>query len=240
MSTSTNLQSKTALITGGSKGIGLGIAEAMARQHMKVAITSRHFDEAQAAAKHLISLGAESALAIECDVRDFDAQQNAVREVLADWGQLDVVIANAGVGYFAPIDKMSQEQWHEIIDINLTGAFYTLQASVDALKASKRYLITLASLAGTNFFANGAAYNASKFGLVGFSQAAMLDLRPYGIKVSTIMPGSVATHFNGHVPDDKDGWKIQPEDIGQIVIDLLKMNPRTLPSKIEVRPSLPG
>lgn len=240
MSTSTNLQSKTALITGGSKGIGLGIAEAMARQHMKVAITSRHFDEAQAAAKHLISLGAESALAIECDVRDFDAQQNAVREVLADWGQLDVVIANAGVGYFAPIDKMSQEQWHEIIDINLTGAFYTLQASVDALKASKGYLITLASLAGTNFFANGAAYNASKFGLVGFTQAAMLDLRPYGIKVSTIMPGSVATHFNGHVPDDKDGWKIQPEDIGQIVIDLLKMNPRTLPSKIEVRPSMPG
>ena len=172
--------------------------------------------------------------------RDFDAQQNAVKEVLADWGQLDVVIANAGVGYFAPIDKMSQEQWHEIIDINLTGAFYTLQASVDALKASKGYLITLASLAGTNFFANGAAYNASKFGLVGFTQAAMLDLRPYGIKVSTIMPGSVATHFNGHVPDDKDGWKIQPEDIGQIVIDLLKMNPRTLPSKIEVRPSLPG
>ncbi|HSF90398.1 MAG TPA: SDR family oxidoreductase [Saprospiraceae bacterium] len=240
MSTSTNLQSKTALITGGSKGIGLGIAEAMARQHMKVAITSRHFDEAQAAAKHLISLGAESALAIECDVRDYDAQQNAVREVLADWGQLDVVIANAGVGYFAPIDKMSQEQWHEIIDINLTGAFYTLQASVEALKASKGYLITLASLAGTNFFANGAAYNASKFGLVGFTQAAMLDLRPYGIKVSTIMPGSVATHFNGHVPDEKDGWKIQPEDIGQIVIDLLKMNPRTLPSKIEVRPSLPG
>jgi 3-oxoacyl-[acyl-carrier protein] reductase len=240
MSTSTNLQSKTALITGGSKGIGLGIAEAMARHHMKVAITSRHFDEAQAAAKHLISLGAESALAIECDVRDWDAQQNAVKEVINDWGQLDVVIANAGVGYFAPIDKMSQEQWHEIIDINLTGVFYTLQASVEALKASKGYLITLASLAGTNFFANGAAYNASKFGLVGFTQAAMLDLRPYGIKVSTIMPGSVATHFNGHVPDDKDAWKIQPEDIGQIVIDLLKMNPRTLPSKIEVRPSLPG
>ena len=233
MSTSTNLQSKTALITGGSKGIGLGIAEAMARQHMKVAITSRHFDEAQAAAKHLISLGAESALAIECDVRDYDAQQNAVKEVLADWGQLDVVIANAGVGYFAPIDKMSQEQWHEIIDINLTGAFYTLQASVDALKASKGYFITLASLAGTNFFANGAAYNASKFGLVGFTQAAMLDLRPYGIKVSTIMPGSVATHFNGHVPDDKDGWKIQPEDIGQIVI-AVSYTHLTLPTNREV------
>jgi NAD(P)-dependent dehydrogenase (short-subunit alcohol dehydrogenase family) len=240
MNTHTNLQGKTALITGGSKGIGLGIAEAMARQHMKVAITSRHFDEAQEAAKHLISLGAEAALAIECDVRDWEAQQNAVREVITDWGQLDVVVANAGVGYFAPIDKMEQEQWHEIIDINLTGVFYTLQASVEALKASKGYLITLASLAGTNFFANGAAYNASKFGLVGFTQAAMLDLRPYGIKVSTIMPGSVATHFNGHVPDEKDGWKIQPEDIGQLVIDLLRMNPRTLPSKIEVRPSSPG
>lgn len=240
MNNHTNLQGKTALITGGSKGIGLGIAEAMARQHMKVAITSRHFDEAQVAAKHLISLGAEAVLAIECDVREWESQQNAVKEVIADWGHLDIVIANAGVGYFAPIDKMAQEQWHEIIDINLTGVFYTLQASVEALKASKGYLITIASLAGTNFFANGAAYNASKFGLVGFTQAAMLDLRPYGIKVSTIMPGSVATHFNGHVPDEKDGWKIQPEDIGQLVIDLLKMNPRTLPSKIEVRPSSPG
>lgn len=111
---------------------------------------------------------------------------------------------------------------------------------MDALKASKGYLITIASLAGTNFFANGAAYNASKFGLVGFSQAAMLAPETHGIKVSTIMPGSVATHFNGHVPDEKGGWKIQPEDIGQLVIDLLKMNPRTLPSKIEVRPSSPG
>lgn len=240
MNTHTNLQGKTALITGGSKGIGLGIAEAMARQHMKVAITSRHFDEAQVAAKHLITLGAEAVLAIECDVREWEAQQNAVKEVMADWGHLDVVIANAGVGYFAPIDKMSQEHWHEIIDINLTGVFYTLQASVEALKASKGYFLTIASLAGTNFFANGAAYNASKFGLVGFTQAAMLDLRPYGIKVSTIMPGSVATHFNGHMPDEKDAWKIQPEDIGQMVIDLLKMNPRTLPSKIEVRPSMPG
>jgi 3-oxoacyl-[acyl-carrier protein] reductase len=240
MNTTPSLQGKTALITGGSKGIGLGIAEAMARQQMKVAITSRHFEEAQAAAKHLVSIGAASALALECDVRDWEAQQNAVREVLADWGQLDVVIANAGVGYFAPIDKMAHEQWHEIIDINLTGVFYTVQAAVEALKASKGYLITMASLAGTNFFANGAAYNASKFGLVGFTQATMLDLRPYGIKVTTIMPGSVATHFNGHVPDDKDAWKIQPEDIGQLVIDMLRMNPRTLPSKIEVRPSSPA
>lgn len=240
MTLSAPLSGKTALITGGSKGIGLGIAEAMAAKNMKVAITSRHFDEAQEAAKHLISLGAASALALECDVRDWESQQNTVREVLQDWGQLDVVIANAGVGHFAPIDTLSHAHWHEIIDINLTGVFYTLQASVEALKSSKGYLITIASLAGTNFFANGAAYNASKFGLVGFTQAAMLDLRPYGIKVSTIMPGSVATYFNNHVPHPGDEWKIQPEDIGQIVIDMLEMNPRTLPSKIEVRPSLPG
>jgi 3-oxoacyl-[acyl-carrier protein] reductase len=240
MSTPIHLNHKTALITGGSKGIGLGIAEAMAKEGMKVAITSRHFEEAEAAAKHLIRLGAEATLAFQCDVREWDAQKKVVEEIMKNWGRLDVVIANAGVGYFAPVDTMSHEQWHEIMDINLTGVFYTLQASVEALKASKGYLMTIASLAGTNFFANGAAYNASKFGLVGFSQAAMLDLRPHGIKVTTIMPGSVATHFNHHTPNDSDAWKIQPGDIGQMVIDLLKMHPRTLPSKVEVRPSMPG
>jgi 3-oxoacyl-[acyl-carrier protein] reductase len=115
-----------------------------------------------------------------------------------------------------------------------------VKAAIPALKQSKGYIITIASLAGTNFFAGGSAYNASKFGLVGFSQAIMLDLRNYGIKVTTIMPGSVATHFSGAHPDSSDAWKIQPEDIGQMVSDLLKMHPRTLPSKIEVRPSIPG
>jgi 3-oxoacyl-[acyl-carrier protein] reductase len=115
-----------------------------------------------------------------------------------------------------------------------------VKASLDALKKSKGYIITIASLAGTNFFEGGSAYNASKFGLVGFTQAVMLDVRQYGIKVSTIMPGSVATYFNNATPTEKDTWKIQPEDIGQLVLDLLKMNPRTLPSKIEVRPSMPG
>ena len=239
MSTTVKLINKTALITGGSKGIGLGIAEAMAREKMKIAITSRHFNEAEKAGKHLIDLGAASVLALECDVRSWDDQVRSIQEILSDWGQLDVVIANAGVGYFAPVDEIQHEQWHEIIDTNLTGVFYTVQAAAEALKASKGYLMTIASLAGTNFFANGAAYNASKFGLVGFTQAAMLDLRPHGVKVTTIMPGSVATHFNHHIPGTSDEWKIQPEDIGQIVIDLLKMHPRTLPSKIEVRPSMP-
>lgn len=154
-------------------------------------------------------------------------------------GQLDIVIANAGLGHFAPIEDLTVEQWHETIDTNLTGAFYSIKASVEALKKSKGYYITISSLAGTNFFAGGSAYNASKFGVTGFTQAVMLDLRKHGVKVSTIMPGSVSTYFNGNQPDHGDDWKIQIEDIGQLVVDLLKMNPRVLPSKIEVRPTVP-
>jgi 3-oxoacyl-[acyl-carrier protein] reductase len=150
-----------------------------------------------------------------------------------------VLVANAGLGYFGSIETLTVEQWNETIDTNLTGVFYSIKASLPALKKSKGYIITMASLAGTNFFAGATAYNASKFGLVGFTQAAMLDLRASGIKVTTIMPGSVATEFNGASANSEESWKIQPEDIGQIVVDLLKMHPRTLPSKIEVRPSIP-
>ncbi|MEM6802625.1 MAG: SDR family NAD(P)-dependent oxidoreductase, partial [Bacteroidota bacterium] len=140
---------------------------------------------------------------------------------------------------FTSIEDMTADQWKDVIDVNLTGVFHTVKASIPALKESKGYIITIASLAGTNFFKYGSAYNASKFGLVGFSQAIMLDLREHGIKVSTIMPGSVATNFNNHNPSDADAWKIQPEDIGKLVVDLLSMNPRTLPSKVEVRPAIP-
>ena len=181
----------------------------------------------------------ENVLAIESDVTKHRDEENAIKTILDTWGTLDVVLANAGVGIFAPIDEMSDEQWHMLVDTNLNGVFHTLKAAVDALKKSKGYYITLASLAGTNFFATGAGYNATKYGVVGFTQAAMLDLRKYDIKVSTIMPGSVATHFNNNEPSEKDAWKIQPEDIGELVLDLLKMHPRTLPSKIEVRPSRP-
>src|SRR6478735_229044 len=149
-------------------------------------------------------------------------------------------LLNAGICHFASIEDITMQQWKETIDTNLTGVFNSVKASIDALKKTKGYIITIASLAGTNFFKDGAAYNASKFGLVGFSQAIMLDLRQYGIKVTTIMPGSVATHFNDHTPSDADAWKIQPEDIGQLVLDLLHMNPRALPSKVEIRPTIPG
>jgi len=231
---------KVALITGGSKGIGYGIAAVLIEQGIKVAVTSRSLQHAEAAAEKLNAIKEGYALGLEADVRQLDAQQKAVDAVIAHWGQIDYVIANAGVGHFGNIEDLTPEQWHETIDINLTGVFNTVKATLPALKNTKGYLITIASLAGTNFFTNASAYNASKFGLVGFTQAVMLDIRKHGIKVSTIMPGSVATEFDNHEVSDKDAWKIQPEDIGQMVADLIKMPARTLPSKVEVRPSLPA
>jgi NADP-dependent 3-hydroxy acid dehydrogenase YdfG len=204
-----------------------------------VAITSRTLAAAQQAAASLTQ-DTSRILALQSDAGSMAAEAAAVKAVTDHFGQLDVVVANAGVGHFASIEDLTEADWKDMIDTNLTGVFNSVKAGIPALKQSKGYIITIASLAGTNFFANGSGYNASKFGVVGFTQAVMMDLRKYGIKVTTIMPGSVATHFDNHVPNDADAWKIQPEDIGQMVADLLNMHPRTLPSKIEVRPTIPG
>ena len=234
------LNNKVALITGGSKGIGYGIAYALMQQGVNVAVTSRSAESAQKAAEQLnADVSSAKAIGLEADVRQLESQQQAVKTTVETFGQLDIVIANAGLGHFGSIEDLTSTQWNEVIDTNLTGVFNSIKASVDALKASKGYYITISSLAGTNFFAGGSAYNASKFGVTGFTQAVMLDLRKYGIKVSTIMPGSVSTYFNGNEPSDEGAWKIQIEDIGELVVDLLKMHPRTLPSKIEVRPTTP-
>lgn len=230
---------KVVLITGGSKGIGLGISEVLARKGYKLMITGRNQKDLKSSVDHLNKISANNTISMAVDVRKMADLNAAVDATIQKWGRLDVVIANAGVGHFKSIEDLSEKDWNEVIDTNLTGAFFTLKSSLNALKKSKGYYITIASLAGTNYFAKGSAYNASKFGLVGFSQAVMLDLRKFGIKVSTIMPGSVSSYFNDNIPSEADAWKIQPEDIGQIVLDLLAMNPRTLPSKIEVRPSLP-
>lgn len=230
---------KVALITGGSKGIGYGVAEALLNLNMRVAITSRSEESAIQAAKRLTQLGRGKVLGLVADVRDYNSQEEAVNVILEKWGQIDVLVANAGVGHFGPIEDLSIEHWNKTIDTNLSGVFFSIKAALPALKKSGGYVITISSLAGTNFFEGGAAYNASKFGVTGMTQAIMLDLRKHGINVSTIMPGSVATNFNDHEPSDKDSWKIQREDIGELVVNLLRMNPRTLPSKIEVRPSQP-
>ncbi len=230
-----NLEGKVAYITGGTKGIGYGIAECLLKEGMKVAISGRSQEGVDWAVKNLGD--GERVLGIISDVTKLKDEIAAVDKILATWGQLDMVMANAGVGIFEPVDEMSEKTWRQMIDTNLNGVFHTLKASVEALKKSEGYYMTLASLAGTNFFPGGAGYNATKFGVVGFTQAAMLDLRKHNIKTTTIMPGSVASHFNNNEPSDDDAWKIQPEDIGKLVVDLLTMHPRTLPSKIEVRPT---
>ncbi|MDX1601934.1 MAG: SDR family oxidoreductase [Salinimicrobium sediminis] len=234
-----NLNNKVAFVTGGSKGIGYGVAAALSAMGVRVGITSRNKAEAEKAAKEITASGKGEVIGIEADVRDFESQKKAIQQVTDKWGQLDVLVANAGVGHFGSIEELTPEQWQQTIDTNLTGVFYSLKAAIPELKKSKGYIFTISSLAGTNFFAGGTAYNASKFGVTGFTQAAMLDLRNYDIKVTTIMPGSVATHFNDHNPSEEDAWKIQKEDIGELVVDLLKMNQRALPSKIEIRPTKP-
>ena len=233
-----DLTNKVALITGGSKGIGFAIADSLLSQGMRVAITSRDEKNAINAAQEL-SKDTSKIIGIGADVRSLESQENAVKKIISHFGQLDVLVANAGIGHFASITELTPKQWSNTIDTNLTGVFYSVKASLEAIKASKGYIFTISSLAGANFFAKGTAYNASKFGLTGFTQALMLDLRQDDVKVTTIMPGSVSSHFGGRSPEDGKDWRIQPEDIGQLTVDLLKMHPRTLPSKVEVRPSKP-
>ncbi|WP_267739609.1 SDR family oxidoreductase [Myroides injenensis] len=233
-----SISNKVVYITGGTKGIGRGIAKALLENNCKVAISGRNLEDAQKTAKELGS--ASNIIGLQSDVRNYQDEVNAVNTIVKTFGQLDVVIANAGVGIFASVEDMTLEEWQTMIDTNLTGVFHTLKASIPQLKLNKGYFISIASLAGINFFANGSGYNASKFGVVGFTQAAMLDLRNDDVKVTTILPGSVTSNFNNHVPSEQDAWKIQPEDMGQLVVDILQMNPNVLPSKIEIRPLKTG
>lgn len=234
-----NLKGKVAYITGGSKGIGLGVAQSLLNNGMKVAISARSHSSLNEA-KLKLRYDEGQLMTIVSNVADYSNEVNAVKEIEERWGGLDLVVANAGIGMFGPVHEFSCEDFDTIIKTNVYGVFHTLKSSVKLLEKSGGLYITISSLAGTNFFENGAVYNASKFAVVGFTQAAMLDLRKIGIRVTTIMPGSVATNFNGHIPGESDAWKIQPEDIGQLVVDLARMPERTLPSKIEVRPSFPG
>lgn len=234
-----DLTGKTALVTGGSKGIGYGVAAALVKEGVNVTITARTQSDVEGAARSLNEMGPGRALGLTCDVRDLSDQQRVVDETVRAFGGLEVLVANAGVGHFASIGDMTPEQWSDVIDTNLTGVFYSVKAALEPLKKGGGYIFTISSLAGRNPMAGGAAYNASKFGLNGFSEAVMLDLRQENVKVSYIMPGSVATHFNNHNPSDEDAWKIQPEDIADIVVSLLRLPERTLPSRVEVRPSRP-
>lgn len=233
---STASTKKSALITGASKGIGLSVARALIADGYAVTITSRNATEIEQVAAEL---GAD-ARGVACDVKDPAAVQAEVDAHVQTFGGLDVLFVNAGVGHFGNIADLSIQEWQDVIDTNLSGAFYTVKAAIPALSQRGGYIFTLSSLAGKNPLPGGGAYNASKFGLNGLSEVMNLDLRDRGIKVTQIMPGSVATHFAGHTPDaEKDAWKIQPEDLAQLTVDLLHMPQRTLPSRVEVRPSRP-
>ncbi|HEX7239833.1 MAG TPA: SDR family oxidoreductase [Longimicrobiaceae bacterium] len=234
------VRGKTAVVTGGSKGIGYAVAEALASAGANVVISSRHHDEVEEAARRLSEVCEGEVAGVECDVRRHEDVRRMIGTAVERFGGVDVLVNNAGVGGFAPVDRMPPEKWEQIIETNLSGVFYCCHEAIPRMRErGGGWIINIASLAGKNPFAGGAAYNASKFGLVGFSEALMLDVRQDDIRVNYIMPGSVATYFNDHTPSEEDAWKIQPEDIAKIVMDLLAFPSRTLPSRVEVRPSKP-
>ena len=224
---------KVAVVTGGTKGIGRAIAEALLEAGHRVVVGARTREDVERAASEL----GPDARGVVCDVRDADDCARLVQAAVDEFGGLDILVNNAGVGIFASVEELTPEDWRTVLHTNLDGVFYCTHAALPRLKErGGGWVINIGSLAGKNAFPGGAAYNASKFGLIGFSEALMQEVRHDGIRVSYIMPGSVSTPgFSSGVGD----WKIQPEDLGRIVVDLLATPDRTLPSRIEVRPSRP-
>jgi NAD(P)-dependent dehydrogenase (short-subunit alcohol dehydrogenase family) len=231
------LQSTAVIVTGGSRGIGLAIASALASRGAKVAITGReqqHLDSAVAA------LAPAVVHAIRGDVSKPDEASRAVDAAAERLGGLDVLVNNAGVGLFANVADLSIANWQQVIDTNLSGVFYCCHAAIPHLRRrGAGWIINISSLAGKNPFVGGAAYCASKAGLNAFSEALMQEVRYDNIRVSYIMPGSVATGFAGRGDSGAADWKIAPEDVADIVLDLIMFPSRTLPSRIELRPSRP-
>ena len=226
---------KVAVVTGGNRGIGRGIAEALAREGATVALTARAAGAAEKAAKEI----GHGAFGMACDVRSLEAVQRLFREVEKRAGGADILVNNAGIGLFAPVADMKSEDWRAVIETNLNGVFYCTREAVPRMKArGGGYIFNMSSLAGKNPILNGAAYNASKFGLNGFSEALMMEVRYDGIRVSYLMPGSVATEF-GRGAREKMDWALRPEDVADVVLDLLRAPARALYSRVELRPSRP-
>jgi NAD(P)-dependent dehydrogenase (short-subunit alcohol dehydrogenase family) len=241
-----NLEGKVAVVTGGSRGIGLATAEALVRHGARVAIGSRNDADLARASEALNKLAPSHAEGLVTDVRECSQVERLVARAEEAFGGIDILVNNAGIGIFRPIDQMSPEEWDDLIRTNLSGCFYGLRAAVPRMrKRGGGYIFNISSLAGKNAFAGGAAYNASKFGLNGFSEAAMLDLRYDNIRVSYIMPGSVETDFGhpggggGASAARKSTWRIDPDEVAQVVIDLLRTDPKIMISRVEMRPSKP-
>jgi len=231
-----DLKGKTAVVTGASKGIGLAIAQALTQAGANVVITARNQQEIEKAIASLNDLGPGKASGLVCDVRDYAQVQNLFRTTFG----VDILINNAGIGMFATVEEMSPADFRAVIETNVCGVYYCCHEAIPLMKQrGGGYIINISSLAGTNPHPRMAAYNASKFGLNGFSEALMQEVRHDDIKVSYIMPGTVNTYFGGDEPNDADSWQLQPEDVAQVVMDLLKHQSRSLPSRVEIRPSKP-
>jgi 3-oxoacyl-[acyl-carrier protein] reductase len=236
----TDLNGKVAVITGSTKGIGLAAARALVEAGASVVVSSRTPADVEATAAELNGLGTGAAHGIPCDVRNREHCEALVRGAVEQFGGLDILINNAGLGRFAPIQEMDIETWDTQIRTNLDGVFHCSKAAIPHLiEKDDSWIMNVGSLAGRNAFPGGAAYNASKFGLLGMTEAMMLDLRHEGVRVTCIMPGSVNTHFFEGGPHPEDEWKLQGADIAALILDLLAFPSRALPSKIEIRPSRP-
>jgi len=234
-----NLEGKVALVTGGSKGIGLAIAESFLATGLKVMICGR---DKRALGKAVEWLSAKGHIESEvCDVRSEDQVRMLISECERRLGGLDILVNNAGMGVFGnTVEQTTGEEFRQTIETNLNSVFYACHYAIPLLKArGGGYVFNISSLAGQNAHPRMAAYNASKFGLNGFSEALMQEVRQDNIKVSYICPGSVNTAFGGDTPSEAKSWQLQPADVAQVIVDLLDMSERALPSKIELRPSKP-
>jgi NAD(P)-dependent dehydrogenase (short-subunit alcohol dehydrogenase family) len=229
-----------AIVTGGSRGIGFAIAKAIVDAGGKVMITGLDAGRLGQAVQKLGEAGEARAEGAAVDVRDRAAVRKLVDETVRKFGGLDLLVNNAGVGAFADVASMTDEDWARVIDTNLTGVFFCTRAAIPALKKSGGgWIINIASLAGRNYFPGGAAYCASKAGLIAFSESVMQEVRYDNIRVSVIMPGSVATEFSGPSGSAEDSWKLSADDVAEAVMDLVRHPGRSLPSKVEIRPSKP-
>ncbi len=239
-----SLSGKVAFVTGGSRGIGLAIARALLDEGARVAITATsdatlHAGSAALAAALPSAGRADDVLAIRADVRQHEQVDRAVASTVERFGGIDILVNNAGVGIFRPVADLSIDEWHTILDTNLTGVFYCCRAALPHLRArGGGWIVNISSLSGKHPFADAAAYCASKAGLNAFSDALMQEVRHDGIRVTCIMPGSVRTEFGARRPGSDD-WRLAPEDIAQAVCDVVRHPARSLPSAIEIRPSQP-
>jgi len=241
-----NGEARVALVTGGSRGIGRAIVGALLEEGWTVALGSRALESVEAAVRDLQGTHGARVAGAAVDVRDAAAVATWVDEAHARFGRIDALINNAGMGTFAAVDEIGVEAFRAVVETNLFGCFHTIAAVAPLMRRQgSGWIVNVGSLAARNAFAGGAAYNASKFGLLGLSEAAMLDLRHAGVRVTTILPGSVDTELRRGMgaeaarPDSDRGWMLQVEDVARAVLDVLRSPDRALPSLLELRPTRP-